>query len=105
MMSLACTLFFAKCGIEPFRAVMLMCAISTPESFSFLIGIFIDSVSIFGKRGHILLAATLQLITSIILCTVKFHEEDNISGFVIAAIICNCGRAWLAPAIECIMVN
>ena len=72
MMSLACTLYFAKCGIEPFRAVMLMCAISTPESFSFLIGIFIDSVSIFGKRGHILMAAALQITASIIICTVQF---------------------------------
>ena len=65
---------------------MLICLICLPEGLSFLFGIFIDSVSIFGKRGHILLAAALQMITSIILCTVKFHEEDNISGFVIAAI-------------------
>jgi hypothetical protein len=49
-----------------------MCAISTPESFSFLIGIFIDSVSIFGKRGHILMAAALQITASIIICTVQF---------------------------------
>ena len=105
MMSLACTLFFAKCEIEPFRAAMLMCLISIPEGLSFFFGIFIDSVSIFGKRGHILMAASFQMIACIVLCTGKFYEEDNISGFLIAAVFCNFGRAWLSPAIECIMVN
>ena len=104
MMSLACTLFFAKCNIEPVQAVYWMCLISTPEGLSFFLGIFIDSVSIFGKRGHILMAAALQITASIIIFTYPFNK-DNIKGFVIVAVICNFGRAWLAPAIESIMVN
>jgi hypothetical protein len=82
----------------------MMCLISIPEGLSFFFGIFIDSVSIFGKRGHILMAAALQIFASIIISTIHF-QKDTINGFVILAVICNFGRAWLAPAIECIMVN
>ncbi len=50
------------------------------------------------------MAAALQIFASIIISTIHF-QKDTINGFVILAVICNFGRAWLAPAIECIMVN
>ncbi len=59
MMSIACTLFFIKRHISPIDAVYYMCVISLPEALCFFFGMFIDSVSIFGKRGHILLASSL----------------------------------------------
>lgn len=59
MLSLSCTLWFFHKGVEPHDATLYMCIISLPEALSFFWGMFTDNVSIYGKRGHIVIAACL----------------------------------------------
>lgn len=56
-----------------------MCWIVLPEALMLLWGIFSETVSIYGKRGHIILAAILQIVMSIILTICDFDkvEEDE----------------------------
>ena len=59
MLALACTLFFLHEEIEPYHATLYMCWIVAPEACSFFWGMFADSIPIYGRRGHIILAASL----------------------------------------------
>ena len=59
MLTLSCTIYFLYHGISPEQTTYYICAIVMPEVFSLFWGIFAESVSIWGKRGHIVLAGDL----------------------------------------------
>ena len=83
-----------------------MCLIILPEALMLFWGIFSESVSIYGKRGHILLGAALQIIMSIILCCFEFEiGGDHLWEFILCAALVVAGKAWMAPNIEALMVN
>ena len=103
MLSLCCTLWFLHLGIEPWQCTGFMCWIVLPECCSFFWGMFADTVPIYGKRGHIILAASLQIGASILMCLVPI--DINEYAFIPITMLVVCGKAWLTPVIEGIMVN
>ena len=103
MLALACTLFFLHKEIEPYHATLYMCWIVSPEACSFFWGMLADSVPIYGRRGHIILAALLQIAGSIIMLLLDL--DTSVYAFVFVAMIVVCGKAWLTPVIEALMVN
>jgi hypothetical protein len=106
MLQIACTLFFLKQGIEPKTATYYICIIASPEAFMFFWGIFAETVSIYGKRGHIILAACIQIAFSVLICLHHFDNVQNtadyreIYWFIGFATMVVVGKAWMAPAIE-----
>lgn len=103
MLNICATQYLLKKGIEPFDATLYMCIVALPEALSLFWGILAESVNIWGKRGHILLAASLQLIMSIVIVCVRF-PEDEIGGFIFCTFLVVCGKAWMSPVIEGLMV-
>lgn len=81
-----------------------MCLISLPEALGVFWGIFVEEVSIFGKRGHIVLGALLQTVFSIIIFNVDWKDSESIPGYIICATLVVCGKAWMFPAIESMAV-
>lgn len=79
-----------------------MCFIMLPEAFGFFWGMFTDSVSIFGKRGHIVLASVLQIAFSFFLLILDL--EDSIWVFIFAAFAVMMAKSWMTPAIDTLMV-
>ena len=77
MQCVACTLFMLEHGVEPKTATLLMCIISGPEALQFLLSIFVDQVSIFGKRGHIVLATSLSLVCAFFAWKHDFEAEEH----------------------------
>lgn len=76
MLQIACTMALLKKHQEPTATTFYMCIIAAPEAFQFLLAIFVDSVSIYGKKGHIILAACLQFAFSAII--VLFDRVPNL---------------------------
>jgi hypothetical protein len=72
MLSICCTLFLLRREVQPTDATYYLCLIALPEALMLFWGIFVEEVSIFGKRGHILLGATLQIVFSIVCFAVDF---------------------------------
>jgi hypothetical protein len=59
MLALSCTLYFLKLKVEPTEATYYLCLIMIPEALGFFWGMLIDTVDMRGRRGHIILGATL----------------------------------------------
>jgi MFS family permease len=103
MIELACYLLFLNQEVEPAEAMYLMMIIMAPEVFSIFWGMLSDFVPIYGKRGHVLLASGLQVVGAIIVVSLPFDTPPY--DFAICAMIMICGKAWLTPVIEGLMVN
>jgi Na+/melibiose symporter-like transporter len=103
MLALTCTLFFLHKKVEPYDATIYLCFIVSPEAFSFFWGMFADSVKIYGRRGHIILAALLQIGASITMLVLS--EDTSNYEFIAVATLVVCGKAWLTPVIEGLMIN
>jgi len=102
MLAICCTLYMLKQEIEPTQATYYMCIIVAPEALAIFWGTFAESVSIYGKRGHIILAALLQLIMSIIVAITPIDGEMWV--FVLTATLTVAGKAWMTPSIEALMI-
>lgn len=50
-----------------------------------------------------MLGALLQIIMSLVICFVNF-DDNNIAAFIICAMLVVCGKAWMSPVIEGLMV-
>jgi hypothetical protein len=101
VLQISCTLYFIKCHVEPVTATWYMCIISLPEALMVFYGAFVENVSIFGKRGHIVLGALLQTFFSIAIFS-KWYS--SLAEYIACATLVNCGKAWMFPAIESLSV-
>ena len=63
----------------------------------------IEGIHIFGKRTHILAAAVLQISFSVLMLCLSSETEKIY--FSIVAMLVMCGKAWMTPAIEALMIN
>jgi len=101
MLALTCTLYFLKEKVEPKQTTIYLCYIMLPETFSFLFGWLGDTIGFRGKRGHIVIAACLQIASSLLLF---FHKFEDMRLFILVAAILVTGKAWMTPVIESLMI-
>lgn len=103
MMNLSCTIYFFEQNIEPSTATLYMVLILLPTVLSFLFGALLESFSIFGKRGHLIISSLIQLIASVTIISVPFGGESE-SGFIFNCMVLNLGKVWMTPIIESMLV-
>jgi hypothetical protein len=80
-----------------------MVLILLPTVLSFLFGALLESFSIFGKRGHLIISSLIQLIASVTIISVPFGGESE-SGFIFNCMVLNLGKVWMTPIIESMLV-
>ncbi len=66
-------------------------------------GCLIEGFSVGGKRIHIVIAALCQIVFSAVMITLG--NDTPAIDFTLVAMGVMCGKAWMTPAIEALMVN
>jgi len=59
MIYICCAIFFDLRGVSAVDATYYLCIIVSPEAMQLFWGVFSETVSIYGKRGHIIIGACL----------------------------------------------
>jgi len=109
---LASTLIFATYEIvDEIHCTYIISLIVLPECFTWLFGLFTDSVKIGGTKikGHLLIASAMQCIIGILLCvnSIMDYEENEKDGIYVTLALCmllTAMKTWMTPVIETMMV-
>jgi len=79
-----------------------MMKISVPQALSLFTAAFTSTVPIYGKRGHIVLAALLQVVCAIgLLCLdLQTMETGNFDAFIALTGVSFFAKSWMNPVIK-----
>ena len=81
-----------------------------PECFTWLFGLFSDSVRIFGykRKGHLLIASAIQFLIGVAIVLVSLtrisDRETGLYWTVGLASVLTASKTWMVPVIETMMV-